>query len=114
MPTRPIIFLSAISIAGVLGAAQERVLQNLKTVIIASEPRSDSQIAIPPVISVRLDLKGKEGTAGKGEVDLSQWLDKQAGLNGLEAAGLAPWHIVIAYDQFDEDGDNVHSGVYEE
>ena len=26
---------------------------------------------------------------------------------------MRPWHIVIKYDQFDQDGDNVHSGVYE-
>jgi hypothetical protein len=25
-----------------------------------------------------------------------------------------PWRIVITYDQFDEDGDNVHSGTYQE
>jgi hypothetical protein len=35
-------------------------------------------------------------------------------LNGLESPDLLPWHIVVTYDQFDEDGDNVHSGVYEE
>ena len=34
--------------------------------------------------------------------------------NGMQSADLQPWHIVVTYDQFDEDGDNVHSGVYEE
>ena len=27
---------------------------------------------------------------------------------------MPPWHIVVTYDQFDEDGDNVHSGTLEE
>jgi hypothetical protein len=27
---------------------------------------------------------------------------------------LRPWHIVIEYDQFDGDGDNIHSGVVDE
>jgi hypothetical protein len=40
--------------------------------------------------------------------------EQQSGLNGLESSDLLPWHIVVSYDQFDEDGDNVHSGVYEE
>ena len=35
-------------------------------------------------------------------------------MNGLHSKDLAPWRIVITYDQFDEDGDNVHSGTYEE
>ena len=34
--------------------------------------------------------------------------------NGLDPSVPQPWHLVIAYDQFDEDGDNVHSGVVEE
>jgi hypothetical protein len=35
-------------------------------------------------------------------------------VNGLDAAGLEPWHIVVEYDVFDEDGDNVNDGTYEE
>jgi hypothetical protein len=27
---------------------------------------------------------------------------------------LKPWHILVSYDKFDEDGDNVDSGTYEE
>jgi hypothetical protein len=27
---------------------------------------------------------------------------------------LQPWHLVLTYDEFDEDGDNVNSGVYDE
>jgi Gram-negative bacterial TonB protein C-terminal len=109
----PIGLLTTILLAGAL-AAQEPGLRNLKTVVIATAAQSDSQIVIAPSTSVRFDLKTKEKTVAADAVDLPKWLNKQAALNGLEATGLAPWHIVIAYDQFDEDGDNVHSGVYEE
>jgi hypothetical protein len=34
--------------------------------------------------------------------------------NGLETDPVAPWHVQLAYDEFDEDGDNVHSGTIEE
>ncbi|WP_433971966.1 energy transducer TonB [Tunturiibacter lichenicola] len=46
--------------------------------------------------------------------DVAEWLHKVSSLNGLQSADIQPWHIVITYDQFDEDGDNVHSGVVEE
>jgi hypothetical protein len=35
-------------------------------------------------------------------------------LNGLDSPGLRPWHILVSYDRFDEDGDNDDSGTYEE
>lgn len=59
-----------------------------------------------------VNLGGAKKTADA--VDLPNWLSKEAALNGLQSTGLLPWHIVVTYDQFDEDGDNVHSGVYEE
>lgn len=34
--------------------------------------------------------------------------------NGLAISPAKPWHLKISYDQFDEDGDNVHSGTIEE
>jgi len=34
--------------------------------------------------------------------------------NGLETLPDAPWHIELTYDEFDEDGDNTHSGALEE
>src|ERR1017187_545892 len=37
-----------------------------------------------------------------------------AQVNGLDVAGLKPWHILVSYDVFDEDGDNVNDGTYEE
>ncbi|MGA3130164.1 MAG: energy transducer TonB [Terracidiphilus sp.] len=46
--------------------------------------------------------------------NLQAWLDARRHENGLSSADLQPWHVVITYDQFDEDGDNVHSGVVEE
>jgi len=63
---------------------------------------------------VSVNLKSEKKPAGADAVDLPNWLTKQAALNGLQSTDLRPWRIVVTYDQFDEDGDNVHSGVYEE
>jgi hypothetical protein len=52
--------------------------------------------------------------AGPDLLDLTAWLRKEGALNGLQSTELRPWHIVVTYDQFDEDGDDVNSGVYEE
>jgi hypothetical protein len=46
--------------------------------------------------------------------DAKELLLAAAQINGLDAPGLKPWHILVSYDQFDEDGDNVDSGTYEE
>jgi len=35
-------------------------------------------------------------------------------MNGLEVPSARPWHVKLSYDQFDDDGDNVHSGTIEE
>lgn len=34
--------------------------------------------------------------------------------NGLAPDAGSPWHIKLSWDQFDDDGDNVHSGTIEE
>jgi hypothetical protein len=88
--------------------------RNLKTLVVATESKSDSAIAIPPIASVTINLKGEKPPAGADAVDLTKWLSSEAALNGLQSTDLQPWHIVVTYDQFDEEGDNVHSGVYEE
>lgn len=46
--------------------------------------------------------------------DARELLLAAAQVNGLDAPGLKPWHILVSYDKFDEDGDNVDSGTYEE
>jgi hypothetical protein len=35
-------------------------------------------------------------------------------MNGLDVPAVKPWHIKLTYEQFDKDGDNVHSGSFEE
>lgn len=86
---------------------------NQKTLVVATESKSDSVVAIPPVTSVAISLK-PEKKSSTDTIDLSSWIVKENALNGLESADLLPWHIVVSYDQYDEDGDNVHSGVFEE
>lgn len=34
--------------------------------------------------------------------------------NGLDFQPSVPWHVKLTYEQFDEDGDNVHSGSFDE
>ena len=46
--------------------------------------------------------------------DPKEMLLAAAQVNGLDAPGLKPWHIFVSFDKFDEDGDNVDSGTYEE
>jgi hypothetical protein len=80
---------------------------------VTTETQPDSVVTVPPVTSVTFNLKTEKGLNADA-IDLASWIAKEAALNGLESAGVLPWHIVVTYDQFDEDGDNVHSGVYEE
>lgn len=35
-------------------------------------------------------------------------------MNGLEVPSARPWHVKFTWEQFDEDGDNVHRGTLEE
>ena len=82
-------------------------------VVISSAPSSETVIAIPPVTSWRLtQLSNKSPSLDPTE--MAKWLHSQSELNGLQSDDIHPWHIVVDYDQYDEDGDNVHSGVIEE
>ncbi|HEY2352773.1 MAG TPA: hypothetical protein VGH83_09685 [Candidatus Acidoferrum sp.] len=86
----------------------------LKTLVVAAESHSDSVIAVPPATSVTFSLSARKNAPAGQQADLRGWIDKETALNGLQAADLHPWHVVVTYDQFDEEGDNVHSGTYEE
>jgi hypothetical protein len=86
----------------------------MKPLVVASEAKPGGAIPIPPSTSVTINLKSDANVPAADAVDLAQWLSKETGLNGLQSSDLQPWHIVVRYDQFDEDGDNVHSGIYEE
>jgi hypothetical protein len=46
--------------------------------------------------------------------DAKELLLAAAQVNGLDDPGLKPWHILVSFDKYDEDGDNVDSGTYEE
>jgi hypothetical protein len=87
---------------------------NLKTAVVAAETKSKSVIAVPPATSVTFNMAAGKKAASADAVDLASWLSKEETLNGMQSTNLLPWHIVMIYDQFDEDGDNINSGVYEE
>jgi hypothetical protein len=86
---------------------------NQKTLIVAKKSASDAIIAIPPITLARIDLWTKKKRPADA-FDVGGWIARESALNGLESPDMVPWHIVVTYDEFDEDGDNVHSGVYEE
>jgi hypothetical protein len=96
-------------------ATTDRAVQ-LRVIIGSSDKASDTVIAVPPdtswtgSISFRPASPSKNLDAGSA----ADWIHSQSALNGLQSTDIRPWHIVIAYDQFDEDGDNVHSGIVEE
>lgn len=122
MPRPAEILLTSILVAGSLTVAHAQedpakashTTEELKTIVVAPEAKSDSVIAVPPATSVSGLGRDERKAAGPDFVDLTRWLRKEGALNGLQSTELRPWHIVVTYDQFDEDSDNVNSGVYEE
>lgn len=88
----------------------------IKVIVAVPDASSDSVIAIPPETSWTITLKvgAKHLGAAKHSGDVDEWVQKESALNGLHGAALQPWHIVIAYDQFDRNGNHVHSGVLDE
>jgi hypothetical protein len=87
-----------------------------KTLVVAADSKSDSVIAIPPLTSVTVNiaLNGANKPPKADTFDLPVWRDREEAANGLQSPSLPPWHLVVSYDQFDEDGDNINSGVFEE
>ena len=88
-----------------------------KTLIVERTAKSASEVAIPPATSVKVDLlldrKLPNDSQKSAATDVGSWLAKVTESNGLEGVS-RPWHLVLSYDVFDGDGDNVHSGTYEE
>jgi len=87
--------------------------RNEKTLVVATKAISDSTIAVPPATSVQFGLQADKSSRSGG-IELSNWIEQERKLNGLQAVDLLPYHVVVSYEQYDDDGDNVHSGVYEE
>ncbi|HLK03931.1 MAG TPA: hypothetical protein VKT53_05780 [Candidatus Acidoferrum sp.] len=83
-------------------------------VIVSSQASSDSAITIPPATSFSIDLKNNKYSEGPDGLDFETWIKNASALNGLESPNIRPWHIVIHYEKYDEDGDNDDSGTFEE
>jgi hypothetical protein len=85
---------------------------NEQYVVVGNLPSSPStgRIFVPP--ANREDMK--KGEVPASNVDLSAWLARENALFGLSSPSTKPFRIVISYDEFDEDGDNTHSGVIDE
>jgi len=91
-------------------------LSGLKTVVVEPSAKSSSEVAIPPFTSVSVKVALNAGAAASADrsTNLPEWLQKAGALNSIQSDGIQPWHIVIRFDQFDEDGDNINSGTFEE
>jgi hypothetical protein len=88
-----------------------------KSLVVATQAKSGAEIVVPPadlgpiIVTLRPKQKHEDKPA---ESDLPAWIQKQAALNGLDSPNLTPWHIRLTYARFDEDGDKVDQGTYEE
>jgi hypothetical protein len=90
--------------------------KELRVVVGAPAPTADSVIAVPPDTSwtTSISFQAASPIAPVDPSNLVAWIKQESAANGLSAADVHPWHIVIAYDQFDGDGDNFNSGILEE
>jgi hypothetical protein len=82
----------------------------------ASKPQSLSAQPSTVTAQAPAEPSAASGATSRDVVpkDRKELLLAAARVNGLDAPGLQPWHILVTYDEFDEDGDNVDSGTYEE
>lgn len=87
-----------------------------RVVVGSAEMSSDKVIAIPPDTSWTgtIAFQGSNRAEDIAPSSVAESMRIVSAQNGLDPTVPQPWHLVIAYDQFDEDGDNVHSGVVEE
>jgi len=87
------------------------------TVLVGeTDQSSGSKIVIPPEVSWTARIASNTNPEHKTvtSASLPTWIEKASAMNGLNSPEVSPWHTVIEWDQFDEDGDNTHSGVFEE
>lgn len=85
----------------------------LSALAIAQSGQS-GDIHVPPAAreGVRISLNPSAPVPNSPEA--AKILANLIGANGLDMDPQVPWHIELSYDEFDEDGDNVHSGTVEE
>lgn len=89
-------------------------LGQLKTIVVTNQAKPQSEITVPAATSTRISLTADQNKPKTDPREMASWFGKEAAQNGLQSPNMPPWHIVVTYDQFDEDGDNVHSGTLEE
>lgn len=112
--TPTLLFLQILGSSAVAQDAPDAHPPDFRVVIASPASNSISVLAVPPVTSWTgtIGLGGANDDVSKSS-DIMSWLSEQNARIGLSSLSI-PWHVVISYDQFDEDGDNVHSGTYEE
>lgn len=64
--------------------------------------------------SVRITMAGRPSAAVHSSPEAVKTLSELIAANGVDPKPSVPWHVELSYDEFDEDGDNVHSGTVEE
>jgi hypothetical protein len=110
-----LLIAQSLSISSIAQDAAAVSPQELKVVVGSPASGDASILTVPPATS----WTGTVGIGGAPSVSLSKssdlisWISEQNARVGLRSLN-TPWRIVVKYDQFDEDGDKVHSGTYEE
>src|ERR1700722_584424 len=112
--TPALLFAQALACSALAQDAPAAHPQEFKVVVASPASGSASVLAVPPATlwTGTIGIGAPGGSLPKSS-DLTSWISEQNARVGLTRLN-TPWRIVIAYDQFDEDGDNVHSGTYEE
>jgi len=80
-----------------------------------SQTRQIGEIHVePPESKVGVTIALKPSGPVPSSPEAMKILGDLAATNGLDLQPTTAWHFELTYDEFDEDGDNVHSGTVEE
>jgi hypothetical protein len=86
------------------------------SVLATAQTAEPTEIHVqPPSVreGVRISLN-HSGSVPPASPEAEKILHDLANANGVDLQPDVPWHLEFTYDEFDEDGDNVHSGTIEE
>jgi len=122
MPIRAQVLSSALVLCSIVHTARAQdtpaanTQSNFRVVVADPAKSTDNLISVPPETSwtMSIAMTDNNAPAPRETGTLAAWIQKESAINGLQSTGLHPWRIVIEYDQFDGDGDNFNSGVFEE
>lgn len=75
---------------------------------------AQSAVSLPPDPSTLVPVTDSIARSTPMPHSPADILELASAMNGLDVPSTKPWHVKLTWDEFDEDGDNVHSGTLEE